>query len=127
MSDNESEVNFIYVFRCNDGPLYALTSDSTGQLLPLHIYPRISWRREWCVTLQRYKNSAHKKIIAAALNSITKRGFYLTHVGSELFNFFHHKRGSKCETSPSFPEFPSERRAAASPDGYRLRKPADED
>jgi hypothetical protein len=93
MSDNESKVNLIHVFRCNDGPLYALTTDCTGQLLPLHIYPRISWRREWCVPLQRHQNSANKKIIAGALNAIMKRGFHLTHAGSELFSFFCQKRG----------------------------------
>jgi hypothetical protein len=84
MSDNESKTNSIYVFRCNDSALYALTGDRTGQILPSHIYPRISWRLERCVTLHRHQNPANKKFISATLKAIRKCGFFLTHAGGEL-------------------------------------------
>jgi hypothetical protein len=84
MSDNDSKANLIYVFRCNDSALYAFTGDRTGQILPSHIYPRISWRLERCVTLHRHHNPANKKVITATLKAIRKRGFYLTHAGGEL-------------------------------------------
>jgi hypothetical protein len=93
MSDNESPVNLIYVFRCNDSALYAFTGDCTGQILPSHIYPRIRWGLERCVTFQRHQNRANMKIITATLNAIVKRGFYLTHAGSALFSLADQKPG----------------------------------
>jgi hypothetical protein len=84
MSDNKSKALSIYMFRCNDSGLYAFTGDRTGQILPSHIYPRISWRLERSVTLQRPQNPASKKIITATLDAIKKRGFYLTHACAEL-------------------------------------------
>jgi hypothetical protein len=83
MSHNEKNVNSIYVFRCNDGGLYAFTGDRTGQILPSHIYPRITWRLVRCLTLQQHQSQARKKMFTATLGAIEKRGFYLTHAGAK--------------------------------------------
>ena len=84
MSSNDKKANLIYVFRCNDSALYAFTGDPSGQILPSHIYPRVSWRLERCVTLHRYQKQVNKKVITATLKAIRKHGFYLTHAGDEL-------------------------------------------
>jgi hypothetical protein len=83
MCYNESNATSIYIFRCNDGGLYAFTGDRTGQILPSHIYPRIRWRLVRCVTLQRHQSRAKKKRFTATLDAIKKRGFYLTHAGAK--------------------------------------------
>ena len=84
MSDIDCKGNVIYVFRCNEGALYAFTVDRTGPTIPSHIYPRISWRLERCVTLHRRHNSENKELIEIALKAIKKHGFYLTPAGAEL-------------------------------------------
>ena len=86
MSANESEAKAIYVFRCNDSALYAFTADSSGQILPSTIYPRINWRLERRVTLHCNHNSDNAKVITATLKAIVEYGFYLTHAGSPLFS-----------------------------------------
>jgi hypothetical protein len=83
MSYNGSIANSIYMFRCNDGGLYAFTGDRTGQILPSHIYPRITWRLVRCVTLQRHQSQAKKKMFTATLDAVKKHGFYLTHAGTK--------------------------------------------
>ena len=72
-----SPTRTIYVFRCTGTGLYALTTDPTGHILPSRIYPRIHWRLERRVTVE--KNSPKKKIVRATLDAIAKHGFYLTH------------------------------------------------
>jgi hypothetical protein len=67
----------IYVFRCSGTGLYALTADPSGHILPSRIYPRIRWRFERRVTVQ--KNSPKQKLVRATLDAIAKHGFYLTH------------------------------------------------
>ena len=69
----------IYVFRCGESGLYALTTDPTAHILPSQIYPRIRWRFEQDVTLRLNKNSPKQKIVKAALDAIAKYGFYLIH------------------------------------------------
>jgi hypothetical protein len=86
MSANESEAKAIYVFRCNDSALYAFTADSSGQILPSTIYPRINWRLERRVTLHRNHHSDNDKVITATLKAIVEYGFYLTHARSPLFS-----------------------------------------
>ncbi len=84
MGDIDCKGNLIYVFRCNESALYALTRDRTGQTIPSHIYPRISWRLERCVTLHRRDNPENKKLIDIALKAIKKHGFFLIPAGGEL-------------------------------------------
>jgi hypothetical protein len=86
MSADETRAKPIYVFRCNDSALYALTADSSGHTLPSQIYPRIRWRLERCVTLHRNHISENDKAFAATLKAIAEYGFYLTHAGSALFS-----------------------------------------
>jgi hypothetical protein len=86
MSVNDSEAKAIYLFRCNDSALYALTADSSGHILPSKIYPRINWRLERRVTLRCNHNSDNDKVITATLKAIVDCGFYLTNAGSLLFS-----------------------------------------
>ena len=72
-----SRAKTIYVFRCKGTGLYALTTDPTGHILPWRIYPRILWRFERRVTVQ--KNSSKQTIVRATLEAIAEHGFYLTH------------------------------------------------
>jgi hypothetical protein len=72
-----SPAKTIYVFRCTGTGLYALTTDPTGHILPSRIYPRIRWRFERRVTVE--KNSPKQGIVRATLKAIAKHGFYLTH------------------------------------------------
>jgi hypothetical protein len=72
-----SRAKTIYVFRCKGTGLYALTTDRTGHILPSRIYPRIHWRFERRVTVQ--KNSPKQKNVRATLDAIAEHGFYLTH------------------------------------------------
>jgi hypothetical protein len=83
MSHDEPNTNSIYMFRCNDGGLYAFTGDRTGKILPSHIYQRITWRLVRCVPLQRLQSQANQKMFTATLDAIKKRGFYLTHAGAK--------------------------------------------
>jgi hypothetical protein len=78
MSYKITKASSIYVFRCGESGLYALTADRTGQILPSQIYPKVRWRFERRLTLRRDKNSARQEIINATLDAIRKRGFYLT-------------------------------------------------
>jgi hypothetical protein len=77
----------IYLFRCGDSGLYALTADSSGSALPSRIYPQIRWRFERLVTVRTDNNSLKQKIVQAILDSITKDGFKLIHtsVSPELY------------------------------------------
>jgi hypothetical protein len=88
MSDKETAENSIYIFRCGESSLYALTADRTGQILPSRIYPRVRWRLERCVTLQRDKNSAKQECVKAALDAVKRRGFCLTHAEAMSLRFF---------------------------------------
>jgi hypothetical protein len=76
----------IYVFRCGESGLYALTADPKGHILPSQIYPRMRWRFEQRVTLRLDRNSPAAKIVRATLDAIVKHGFHLAHaaVNSEL-------------------------------------------
>jgi hypothetical protein len=69
----------IYVFRCGDSGLYALTADRTGQVLPSQLYSRIRWRYERRLTLRSRRDAAKQEIIRATLDAVAKHGFYLTH------------------------------------------------
>jgi hypothetical protein len=77
----------IYLFRCGDSGLYALTADSSGSALPSRIYPQIRWRFERLVTMRTDSNSLKQKIVQAILDSIAKEGFKLIHasVNPELY------------------------------------------
>jgi hypothetical protein len=77
----------IYLFRCSDSGLYALTADSSGSALPSRIYPQIRWRFERLVTVRTDNNSLKQKIVQAILDSIAKEGFKLIHasVSPELY------------------------------------------
>jgi hypothetical protein len=86
MSVNDSEPKAIYVFRCNGTALYAFTADSSGQILPSQIYPRINWRLERRVTLDCNQGSDDDEFIAETLKAIVEYGFYLTNAGSPLFS-----------------------------------------
>jgi hypothetical protein len=79
--------NTIYLFRCGDSGLYALTEDSSGSTLPSRIYPQIRWRFERLVTVRTDSNSLKQKIMQAILDSIAKEGFKLIHasVSPELY------------------------------------------
>jgi hypothetical protein len=70
-----SRAKTICVFRCKGTGLYALTTDPTGHILPSRIYPRIHWRFERRVTVQ--KNSPKQKIVRATPDAIAEHGFYL--------------------------------------------------
>jgi hypothetical protein len=69
----------IYLFRCGDSGLYALTADSSGSVLPSRIYPQIRWRFERLVTMRTDSNSLKQKIVQAILDSIAEEGFKLIH------------------------------------------------
>jgi hypothetical protein len=75
--------NTIYVFRCSQSGLYALTHDRTGQSLPSKIYPRLCWQLERIMTLRRDKSSKKQDLIRATLHAIRERGFYLSHAAIE--------------------------------------------
>src|SRR6266436_6445820 len=77
----------IYLFRCGDSGLYALTADSSGSALPSRIYPQIRWRFERLVTVRTDSNSLKQRIMQAILDSIAKEGFKLIHasVSPELY------------------------------------------
>src|ERR1700751_4299273 len=69
----------IYLFRCGDSGLYALTADSSGSALPSRIYPQICWRLKRLVTGRPHTNSPNQKIVQAILDSIAQEGFKLIH------------------------------------------------
>jgi hypothetical protein len=69
----------IYLFRCGDSGLYALTADSSGSALPSRIYPQIRWHFERLVTMRTDSNSLKQKIVQAILDSIAEEGFKLIH------------------------------------------------
>jgi hypothetical protein len=69
----------IYLFRCGDSGLYALTADSSGSALPSRIYPQIRWRFERLVTVRTDSNCLKRKIVQAMLDSIAEGGFKLIH------------------------------------------------
>jgi hypothetical protein len=69
----------IYLFRCGDSGLYALTTDSSGSALPSRIYPQIRWRFERLVTVRTDSNYLKQKIVQAILDSIAEEGFKLIH------------------------------------------------
>jgi hypothetical protein len=73
-----SKSQTIYVFRCGKSALYALTTDSTGQILP-SLSPPAAWQFERSITLRLDKSSAKHELIKATLDAIAKHGFYLTH------------------------------------------------
>ena len=77
----------IYLFRCGDSGLYALTADSSGSALPSRIYPQIRWRFERLVTVRTDSNYLKQKIVQAILDSIAEEGFKLIHasVHPELY------------------------------------------
>jgi hypothetical protein len=76
VGDNELNARSVYVFRCGESGVYAFTVDRTGQILP-RIYPRIRWRLQREVTLQRDENETVK----ATLDAIRKCGFCLACAG----------------------------------------------
>jgi hypothetical protein len=69
----------IYLFRCGDSGLYAITADPSGRALPSRIYPQIRWRFERLVTVGTGIKSPNQKIMRAILDSIAKEGFKLIH------------------------------------------------
>jgi hypothetical protein len=69
----------IYLFRCDDSGLYALTADFSGNALPSRIYPQIRWRFERLVTVRTDSNSLKQKIVQSILDSIAEEGFKLIH------------------------------------------------
>lgn len=77
----------IYLFRCGDSGLYALTADSSGSALPSRIYPQIRWRFERLVTVGTDSNSLTQKIVQTIFDSIAQEGFKLIHasVHPELY------------------------------------------
>jgi hypothetical protein len=82
VSDNELNARSVYVFRCGESGIYAFTVDRTGQILP-RIYPRIRWRLQREVTLQRDENVAKQETIKATLDAIRKCGFCLAFAGAK--------------------------------------------
>ena len=72
----------IYLFRCGETGLYALTADPSGKILPSKLYPQIKWRLERHVTLQPAANSPDGRISRATRGAIAKHGFYLTHAAA---------------------------------------------
>ena len=74
-----SSAKTIYVFRCGNSGLYALTADRTGSILPSQLYSRIHWRYERSLTLRRERGGANQELIRATLKAVAKHGFYLTH------------------------------------------------
>jgi hypothetical protein len=86
-SPSSSATKTIYLFRCGDSGLYALTADSSGSALPSRIYPQIRWRFERLVTMRTDNNSLKQKIVQAILDSIEEEGFKLIHasVNPELY------------------------------------------
>jgi hypothetical protein len=72
----------IYLFRCGETGLYALTADPSGEILPSKLYPQIKWRLERHVTLQPAAHSPDGKISRATRGAIAKHGFYLTHAAA---------------------------------------------
>jgi hypothetical protein len=86
----------IYVFRCGDTGLYALTADRTGRLLPSQLYGQIRWRYDRCRTLQGRRNNASQEIIKATLDAVEKHGFYLTHAAMEAE--FHESLGRRMQS-----------------------------
>jgi hypothetical protein len=95
----------IYVFRCDGSGLYAFTGDSKGHILPSRIYPRIRWRFE--LTLRLDRNSPKGKMVKSTLDAIAKHGFHLTHaaVNAELLAFAaqHYDNGVDLQDAPSTP------------------------
>jgi hypothetical protein len=72
MSYRIAKANSIYIFRCGESGLYALTADPTGQILPSHIYPRVRWRFERRVMLRRGENTTTQECIKATLDAISR-------------------------------------------------------
>jgi hypothetical protein len=68
----------IYLFRCGETGLYALTADPSGKILPSKLYPQIKWRLERHLPLRPAANSPDGKISRATRGAIAKHGFYLT-------------------------------------------------
>ena len=79
-----SPARTIYVFRCGESGLYALTADPKGHILPSRIYPRVRWRLERRVTLRLDTNSSNEKIARTTLDVIAKHGFQLTHAAIDV-------------------------------------------
>jgi hypothetical protein len=83
MRPRRSRNNTVYVFRCGESGLYALTQDRTGKLLPSEIYPRVHWQLKRRITLGRGKYPIKTDLIKSTLKAIRMQGFYLTHAADD--------------------------------------------
>jgi hypothetical protein len=64
-----SPTKTLYVFRCGESGLYALTADPKGHILPSRIYPRVRWQFERRLTLRLDRKSPKGKIVRATLDA----------------------------------------------------------
>ena len=69
----------IFVFRCNETRLWAFTMDREGCMLPLQMYPQITWRFEQALTFRLRGGSSRNKILRAMFDGVAERGFHLMH------------------------------------------------
>lgn len=85
----QSPAKRIYVFRCNESGLYALTADREGRMLPSQMYPQITWQFEHALTLRLDGNSWRDQILRVTLDGVAERGFHLIHAAlyGELLGF----------------------------------------
>jgi hypothetical protein len=83
MKHKRSRNNTVYVFRCGESGLYALTQDRTGKVLPSKIYPRVHWQLKRRISLGREKYPIKMDLIKATLKAIRTQGFYLTHAADD--------------------------------------------
>ena len=86
MSSSESHKT-IYVFRCGESGLFALTHDCYGENLPSTIYPRMRWQFDRIITLGGQRSATRQEVTKATLNAIRRRGFYLTHAATDFMEF----------------------------------------
>jgi hypothetical protein len=86
---SEQPARRIYIFRCDGSGLYAFTADREGRMLPLQMYPQISWHLEYVLTVRFDGDSSRDKILRVALDGIAKHGFHLIHgaLYGELLGF----------------------------------------
>ena len=79
--EKELIAHSVYLFRCGESGVFAVTVDRTGQILP-RVYPRMRWSFQRQVALRSDDNAAKQGTFKAALDSIKRRGFCLTYAGA---------------------------------------------
>jgi hypothetical protein len=80
----------VYVFRCGTSGLYALTTDRSGEYLPVHGCCPAGWGFERSIAIAA--ESSTNELVRATLSAIAKQGYYLSHAaisGLPLTNTTH--------------------------------------